>query len=297
MMIQKFLSKIKSYSMKPVNDAVRQKEIRSFSLLVFVTGAVLFLLLSSLLQNNTEVAKPKNEIVVIPQSEKLVEYDEMLHKRLDHLQQLDGQYALLLEKKAAVKSLDSLNVVIHQEEEYFSTVVNSISKNITVFTDESKMKQFVKMIASFKSVITYRAAINSLRNAVVDKMEEVNTDPDERNSRISQAENSIDDLKKTKAAETKQAEKIHAKVLKEKTDQLENRIASLAAANKSLKEINSRLQKQQSETKTLKQKASSLQEKIDILTAETQLTGASSILTDLSRNDNADIRKKQKIKH
>ncbi len=283
--------------MKPVNDAVRQKEIRSFSLLVFVTGAVLFLLLSSLLQNNTEVAKPKNEIVVIPQSEKLVEYDEMLHKRLDHLQQLDGQYALLLEKKAAVKSLDSLNVVIHQEEEYFSTVVNSISKNITVFTDESKMKQFVKMIASFKSVITYRAAINSLRNAVVDKMEEVNTDPDERNSRISQAENSIDDLKKTKAAETKQAEKIHAKVLKEKTDQLENRIASLAAANKSLKEINSRLQKQQSETKTLKQKASSLQEKIDILTAETQLTGASSILTDLSRNDNADIRKKQKIKH
>ena len=139
MMIQKFLSKIKSYSMKPENDTVRQKEIRSFSILLFVTGAVLFLLLSSLLQNNAEVAKPKNEIVAIPQSEKLVEYDEMLHKRLDNLQQLDGQYALLIEKKADVKSLDSLNVVIHQEEEYFSTVVNSIGQNITAFTDEIKM--------------------------------------------------------------------------------------------------------------------------------------------------------------
>lgn len=332
MMIQKFLSKIKSYSMKPVNDTVRQREIRSFSILLFVTGAVLFLLLSSLLQNNAEVVKPKNETVAIPQSEKLVEYDEMLHKRLNHLQQLDEQYALLIEKKAAIKSLDSLNVVIHQEEEYFGTVVNSISQNITAFTDEIKMKQFVKMITSFKSVITYRAAISNLRNAVIDKMEEVNTDPDiltkpaddtdERNSRISQAGNFIDDLKETKAGETGQAEKEHASVLKEKADQLENRIAGLATANKSLKEINSRLQQQQSETNTLQQKAGSLQEKIDILTAEIQLTRvdynllkmgavpananpgkrkelfseASLILTNLSDNDNADIRRKVKDK-
>jgi chromosome segregation ATPase len=267
--------------MKPVNGTVRQKEIRSFSILLLITVAVLFLLLSSLFHNN-DVAAPQqvNESVVIPQSEKLVEYDEILHRQQDHLQQLDGQYALLLEKRAAVQSLDSLNVVIHQEEEYFKVALESISKNITVFTDESKMKQFIKMIASFKSFLTFRASISSLRNAVVYHREELNMDPDnltqaestdERNGRFSQSENSQEDLEEAKAAEKRRAEKLHARALKEKADLLEKRISSLASASNSLKQINRRLQNQQSETKALQKKAGILQEKMDALNAEIQL--------------------------
>ena len=240
MMIQKFLSKIKSYSMKPVNDSVRQREIRSFSILLFVTGAVLFLLLSSLLQNNAEVVKPKNETVAIPQSEKLVEYDEMLHKRMNHLQQLDEQYALLIEKKAAIKSLDSLNVVIHQEEEYFSTVVSSISQNITAFTDEIKMKQFVKMIASFRSAIAYRAAIDSLRSEIAFKSEglepgtgqqqQLEDELEEKNNRISILENSVKVLKRAKAPLGKQP-KNQNNVLGKDNIKIEKKTAVLVSVN------------------------------------------------------------------
>ena len=167
--------------MKPINTATRQKKIISFSILVFITGAVVFLLLSSLWQNNVKAAKitdTKTTTVTSSQDDKLVQYDEQLHARLLVLQQLDEQYVSLLVNSANMKSLDSFNTVIHQQEEYFNAAVNRISQNVVVFTDENKRKQFLKMITSFRAAIDNRTVINRLRNEVALKNENPGADKD-----------------------------------------------------------------------------------------------------------------------
>lgn len=214
----------------------------SFSILLFVTGVVVFLLLASLCQSDNSITKVANKVLNLEdtQSDKLVQYDELLHARLNSLHRLDEQYASLLINGANLKSLDSLNVIIHQEEEYFSAVVNSINQNITLFAGESKRNQFVKMIASFRSAITYRAAINSLRNEIAFKSEDLEPgtgqlqqledELEERNSRISILENSVKVLKKAKAPLGKQP-KNQNNVLGKVNIKIEKKTAVLVSVN------------------------------------------------------------------
>jgi hypothetical protein len=325
--------------MKPINNAIRQKKIKSFSILMFITGGVVFLLLSSLWQGDYKVTSVTGKIVDAEdvQSDKLVKYDELLHARLTSLQQLDEQYASLLTNSGNYKSLDSLDIIIHQEEEYFTAATNRIYQNIGAFTDESKRKQFVKMIASFRSAIAYRSAINSLRNEIAfsnhgsgtGELQKLINELDEKKNKISMLENSVTILKKVKAPVGKMVGSNNS-ALKENIAQLENRVTALISANNNLKQTSDRLLKQQSQTgkksrnneRVLGEKANSLRERIEMLNAEIQLTRvdynllkmdaaitnsssgqrkqllfeSSSILTGLSANDNATIRKKAKDK-
>ncbi len=328
--------------MKPINNAIRQKKIISFSILLFVTGGVVFLLLSSLWQQDGKVEKLtiKKTEVGEQQNSKLVNYDELLHAWLNKIQQLDEQYASLLTYGGEAKSLDSLNIVIHQEEDYFTAAVERINQNIAAFKDESSRKQFINMIASFRSAIAYRSAITSLRNEVTFKnaglgsytgeLQKLEEELDEKKNKISILENSVKVLRKAKAPVSSRVVKHNSSELKESIAKFEKRIAFLTSVNNDLKQTSEKLLKQESETnsmfrkneQSLHGKANSLQQRINMLNAEIQLirvdynllkmdavaansssgqrkqllSEASSILTDLSGNDNADIRKKAKEK-
>jgi predicted RNase H-like nuclease (RuvC/YqgF family) len=222
-----------------------------------------------------------------------------------------------------------LNTVIHQEEDYFNAVIEKINQNIGLFTDENNMRQFVKMIASFRSIISGRASLNSLRNAVASRMNDAGTNgdimtstetADERERRVRSIEATAKDAMHTTDASREHTQEIA--VLKENINDLENKVASLTAVNDDLKQVNKRLSKEQAETKIILKKARNLQERIDMLNAEIQLTRvdcnllkmdavatdydasqkkrliseSSSILASLSGSDNAAIRRKAKDK-
>lgn len=161
--------------MKPINHAVRQKKIYSFGVLLSVTGGIIFLMLASLLQNDSQAAMPSDITMKSTpntpdmQSEKLVHYYELLHSRLHSLQQLDEQFASLVKSDAGTATLDSLNGIIHQEEDFYTATLELINQRVSSFTDEDKKKQFLKMIKSFRSAITYRASINHLRDEMAFK--------------------------------------------------------------------------------------------------------------------------------
>jgi hypothetical protein len=161
--------------MKPINHAVRQKKIFSFSVLLSVTGGIIFLMLASLLQNDSQAAMPTDITMKSTpntpdmQSEKLVHYYELLHSRLNSLQQLDEQYTSLVRTDAGSASLDSLNGIIRQEEDFYTATLELINQHLSSFSDENKKKQFLKMIKSFRSAINYRQSINRLRDEVAFK--------------------------------------------------------------------------------------------------------------------------------
>ena len=161
--------------MKPINYAVRQKKIFSFSVLLSVTGGIVFLMLASLLQNDSQAAMPSDITIKSTantpdmQSEKLVHYYELLHNRLNSLQQMDEQYASLVKNDAGAAKIDSLNTIIHQEEDFYTATLELINQHIASFTDEAKKKQFLKMINSFRAAINYRESINRLRDEIAFK--------------------------------------------------------------------------------------------------------------------------------
>ena len=328
--------------MKPQNSTDRKKKIIAFSILLLVTAGIGFLLLNSLWQKEGTVAvakvvATKNNTQGL-QSIKLTQYDELLQNKLDDLQQLDEQYTASITSDGNTKNLDSLNGTIHQQEGYFTAAVDSINHAVVVFDDENTKGKFVKMIAAFKSIITYRAAIGSLRNAVAIKSNGFSTDEktmlkmqDEltaKNNKITLLENSIKTFEKPVPPPVISND--NSMALTENINNLESRIATLTSANTDLKKDNDRLLKQQTDiSKTsssneilLKEKTSTLQQRIEMLNAEIQLTrvdcniarvdatqiisnsrqrkqllsDASSILTDLSSNGNADIKRKVKDK-
>jgi hypothetical protein len=157
--------------MKPLNHAERKEKITLFSILLFLASAVSFLLLTSLVQKENKVmaatTKTINNFDV--QESKIVQYNEILHGLLASLQQLDKQFAAKLSNSASNKFLDSLNIVIHQEEEYLISTIDRISKDGVEITDPGRKKQVEKMITFFKSIVADREAISILRNAVAFK--------------------------------------------------------------------------------------------------------------------------------
>ena len=328
--------------MKPINNNTRKSRITSFSILLFAAVAVIFLLLSSLWQKENiviaKVADKKSNGGVI-ENDKLAQYDEQLHARLNGLEQLDEQYVVLLTTAANTKSLDSLNTVIHQEEEYFTAAVERINLSISAFTDENKRKQFVKMIASFKSVIKHRDAINSLRTTIAFKNDDSNPDiiqwqkmQDEltaKNNKIKMLENSILNFRKGKVQAIPVTNNKNTPAPAGNISSLPQPIATMATVNNLKQNTNAQLKQKTATSKIssknellLKETTNSLQQKIDLLNAEIQLTRvdcnllkvnatpaisnaqqrkqllseASSILTDLSKTDNTEIKRKVKDK-
>jgi hypothetical protein len=233
--------------MRPINYSARQKKMISFGILLFITGGIFFLMLSSLCQGDGSIARAAGKINKVmshedKQGDRLVQYDELLHARFNSLHRLDEQYASLVINGANLKSLDSLNVIIHQEEEYFSAAVKSINQNVNLFTDENKRVQFIKMIASFRSAIIYRDAVNSLRSEIafktgsqegpgVDELQKLQEELEEKNNRISMLENSVNILRKVKTPLVKQTKKLPNAVTKT-TIKPETKTVFTASANK-----------------------------------------------------------------
>ena len=327
-MLQQLISKIRSFNLKPVNEPARQKEVRTFRVMLFITCGVVLLLFCSLLQKDEEIKIQVSEKEV-SQTDQLFQYDALLHKRLDKLQQLDEQYASFVKNNAGIKSLDSLNTVIHQEEDFFNAGIEKISQNAGSFTDEHLLQQFVKMIASFRSIISGRASFSSLRNAFASGVNDAGINGktmnstgtiDERDRRIWSIEAAMEKDVKTNGNDKEHSREMAA--LKENINDLENKVASLTAANDELKQANKRLSKEQATTKIILKNARDLQERIDVLNAEIQLTRvdcnllkmdavaadydvsqkkrliseSSSILISLAGSENAAIRRKAKDK-
>ena len=188
--------------MKPLNHSERKEEITSFSILLFLVSCVIFLLLSSLSHSDTKaeaLAKKMSNPAEL-QENKMHQYNETLHSLLNRIQQLDKQYAFVLTHLDNNRCLDSLNIVIHQEEEYLSATVARISEDGVQITDPIKRKQLESMIALFKSIVEDRNAINTLRNAVGFKAytfssnegeTDLNNELTEENGNISAQENLV----------------------------------------------------------------------------------------------------------
>lgn len=297
-MIQKLLTKIHSFSLKPVNDSQRQKKLRSFRLMLAVTCLVALILFCSLFQKDESMEQPVADAKPVSQNDKLFRYDELLHKQLGYLQKMDEQYAALVTGYSGGSQLDSLNMAIQQEEEYFGTAVENISKNAAVFTDEHIRQQFVTMIASFRSIISGRAAISSLREMIAAKAggpydgmgQILNTTATtgERESRIRQMENAAGESK----TETETGKQREIAALRLNVNELEDKVAGLTTANNDLKLTNKKLFQQQEAAKLLVKKGHSLQDSIEVLNAEIQLTRVDCNLLKVAADDDAGKKKR-----
>jgi hypothetical protein len=319
--------------MKPDSNVERKKKLITLATLAFFTVGLVFLLLSSLWRNNDPMplARPVDDksFLLMQQNKSLQQYDELLHGKLNALQQSDKEFAASLTDSNG-KSPGDLNRVILQQEHDFSKLVDSIRLEVFKFTDADIKNNFSKMITSFRLAADNREAMGSLRNAVAMNSDGFSTDEksmlkmknelDEKTAKITALENLL------KAA----AKNNTAKKMKQNIAALESKMAALSAVNNTLKQDNDRLLKQQNETGTnssnnevmLKDKTIALQQKVESLNAELQLlkvdcnlsrvdatqiistakqrklllTEASSILTDLSASNNADIKKKVREK-
>ena len=266
--------------------------------------------------------------LLMQQTKNLQQYDELLHGKLNALQQSDKEFTASLTESGGVNP-DDLNRLILQQEHDFSKLVDSIRLEVFKFTDADVKNNFSKMITSFRLAADNREVLGSLRNAVTMNSGGFSTDK----KSLLRMKNDLDDrTKKITALENllKAGGKSDgAKSMIQNIAALESKIAALSAVNTTLKQDNDHLLKQQNETGksssneiVLKEKATALQQKIESLNAELQLlkvdcnlsrvdatqiistakqrklllTEASSILTDLSASNNADIKRKVKEK-
>lgn len=298
--------------MKPVNNKTRSKNIFLSVLALLVTGGLAFILFTSLKQMDAVniVAKKinnNNSAAASEQDNVLLWYDELLHVKLNGLQQLDNQFTEMLVSTQPAKNYDSLNAVILQQEEEFRKSIDSINHQGKNLKNGNEL--FSKMIASFKSILESRKSVGSLRNAVT--LGQSSFTPEEatmfklqeelmtKTNRVTTLENSLSALEKKTAdipsqllfnRNSKFADSVK---LVANINVLENKVATLTSTINSLKQDNDRLQKFQNEndkniisSEAVQREKIILQQRLDFLNAELQLARVD---CNLSRVDAAQI--------
>ena len=282
-----------------------------FSVLaLLVTASLAFILFTSLKQMdavNIVAKKINHNAAASEQDNVLLGYDELLHAKLNGLQQLDNKFTEMLVSTQPDKNYDSLNAIILQQEEEFRKSIDNIDHQ------GKKLRignvQFSKMITSFKSILESRKSIGSLRNAVT--IGQSSFTPDEKEMFKLQEElmtktNRVTTLENSLTALEKKTADIPSQLLFNKNSKLadsvkfvaninvlENKISALTATINSLKQDNDRLQKFQNENdknivsnEAVLREKTILQQRLDFLNAELQLARVD---CNLSRVDAAQI--------
>lgn len=277
--------------MKLLNNKERMKQMIFFAVSIITTAGLVFIVLNSLKQDSSVVdisEGPAVNNLQFVQTNKLLQYDELLHAKLNNLQQMDEEYAAILADPLKIKNPDSLNKNIQQQENYFSQCIDSVNQLSSAFTDKTAYELFTKMIYSFRSILDYRKSADNLRNAVAisqdsftpDKnaMLELRNELSKKETRISMLEHSLSVMAAGNGNTDHQDDVATIKLNKTISD-LENKITLLTTSNNNLKQDNDRMLKLQNENvknnssteMQLKEKTSALQQKIEMLNAELQL--------------------------
>ncbi len=284
--------------MQTDNSHERKKKFITFGVLLFITVALVALLLSSLSKDgstaNTMPATKAGEektVLMTNDNNQVQQLQELLQQKLAALQQSDKAFAASLTATNSTQQQDSLNVVIGRQELNFANAIDSAAQIAGKFTDEKTKNDFLKLITAFQSQSLGRQAFGSLRTAVAMNKDGFTTDEKallrlqqeltEKNVAINKLENSLKAAaaKNTVVAGNDGATASNEKALGENIGMLEAKVAALTLANNTLKQDNDNLAKQQAETGksassnelALKDKASNLQIKVESLNAELQL--------------------------
>jgi predicted nucleic acid-binding Zn-ribbon protein len=290
--------------MEPVNNNTRKKNMTLSVVALLITAGIAFLLFSSLKQMdevNITAPNKSGSILSAVQENKLLQYDELLHTRLNNLQELDNQFADLVGSTAQAKNYDSLNMIILQQEESFRKSMDSVNRQAKT-TGEAANPAFLKMLGAFKSVLESRKIAGSLRNAVA--ISQSSFTPDEKalfklQQELMTKTNRVTTLENSLSAMEKKMEEIPAQVTASlnakfadsikfvaNINVLENKIAGLTANLNNLRQENDKLEKQLAESSktatasdALLREKNNLQQRINSLNAELQLATVDCTLT------------------
>lgn len=302
--------------MKPVNSSSRKMNMLFFVLALFITGGLIFILFSSLKEVDGGALASKNfpsantvNAGFNSSDKKMVQYGELLNAQLNHLVQLDEQFAAMQGSALGNKNYDSLNLVILKQEESLRKSIDSISGQETGAIKEGG-ELFAGMITAYRAMLESRKNIAGIRNAVA--ISQGSFTPDEKamfkiqeeimakTNRITTLENALKELEKKEAGTpslvlAKQNEKFADSIrFVASINVLQNKITTLNTSINNLKLENDRLQKLQgdnvkntgSSDASLKEKTIIMQQRIDALNTELQL---SQVDCNLSRVDAGQI--------
>ncbi len=269
-----------------------------FVLALFITGGIIFLLLTSLKQMDGVNMLSKKSGNVSPelsvQDNAFVRYNEQLLEKLNNLRQLDEQFTDMLISPALNKNYDSLNNIILQEEEAFRKRIERMNQEGKTPDNKEGKSLLAGMIASFRSILESRKAVGSLRNAVA--IGQNSFTPDEKalfklqeelmtkTNLVATLGNSLSTLEKKAAAipaalvNNQNAKFADSIKFVANTNVLENKITTLTANINNLKQDNERLRKLQNEyagnmisNEAVLREKNILQQRMESLNADLQL--------------------------
>ncbi len=96
----------------------------------------------------------------------IIKQDELLHKGLIELQQLDSKYASQFANAASKESMDSLNDLISTADESFGDVIGSVENQRNTFTNAANKIMLDSITNSFRVALNNRRSNGFMRKAV-----------------------------------------------------------------------------------------------------------------------------------
>lgn len=193
----------------------------------------------------------------------ILKQDELLHRGLIKLQQLDSKYATMLTDSSNKNALDSLNQLITSAENAYSSTIDKVNAQKNNITIAANKQMLDSILSSFRLALNNRRSVGFMRAALASdnnlndpqrKLLMLQIDLNNKNERILSLENELKNSKasgvdntvaSSQTAAPQQVQELQINIAKEKQN-----VAELTAQNNTLLKDNNRLNSLVNELKT-----------------------------------------------